>query len=72
MSRTAKIVKKFNNASSRGPDVLYTVELWEDDNYVGLMDTTGKSLYYAQDVAENWETGIIKSTNEHIIKETKQ
>ena len=73
MSRTAKIRKEpYGGNGSRGPDTTYVIDLFEDDTLKESREVPGKSIHYAEDVAENWETGIIKSTNEHIIKGTKQ
>ena len=38
---------------------IYVVDLFEDDKLVERRELPGKSIHYAQDVAENWETGII-------------
>ena len=50
--RTAEIV----NIDGTG----YIVHLLEDGNAFGKIDVRDKSIHYAQDVAENWENGIIK------------
>lgn len=67
--RTATIKRIPNLTSgSKGPDTLYVVELYKDDEYVGIIDTTEHSIHYANDVVENWKTGILTESNEHIIR----
>lgn len=54
-NRKAKImIDEVNN------EPLYSVEMYEDDTLVEVRTLHGKSRYYAEDCAENWETGIIK------------
>lgn len=38
----------------------YFVECWEDEQAVKQIDVRDHSMHYAEDVAENWITGIIK------------
>ena len=67
--KTAEIKRVPNLSSgSRGPDTLYFVELYIDNNYVGKIDATKHSIHYANDIVENWENGILTETNKHIIK----
>ena len=67
VSRTAKIRKVVwaGNGSS-GPDTCFVVDLYEGSRLMESRELIGKSVYYAEDVAENWETGIIQlgETNE--------
>lgn len=59
--RTATIRKvPYAGNGSRGPDTTYVVDLIEDQKLIETRELPGKSLYYAEDVAENWENGIIK------------
>lgn len=61
MSRTAKIRKEpYGRNGSRGPDTTYVIDLFEDNTLLESREVPGKSIYYAEDVAENWENGIIK------------
>lgn len=46
----------------------YIVHLLKDGTAFGKIDVRDKSIHYAQDVVENWETGILKENNEHITK----
>ena len=64
------VIKTIPNYSdgSKGPDVVYMVELYINDNHHGTMDVRDKSIHYANDVVENWENGILGEDNEHIIK----
>ena len=45
---------------SNGPDTMYVVDLYEDNKLIESRKLPGKSKYYAEDVSENWDTGIIK------------
>jgi hypothetical protein len=58
--RTAEIV----NIDGTG----YIVHLLKNGNAFGKIDVRDKSIHYAQDVAENWENGILKDDNEYIKK----
>jgi len=70
--KTATIIRKPNlESGSRGPDTLYLVKLYKDNEYFGMVDTTAHSVHYAKDVVENWENGLLSESNEHIIKEEK-
>jgi hypothetical protein len=44
------------------------VVLWKNYKPFGLIDVSNKSIHYANDVAENWESGVLKEDNEHIIR----
>ena len=46
------IIKKFNG--------MYVVELYLNNALVETRELPGKSIYYAEDVKENWENGLIK------------
>lgn len=54
-----------NTTGSAGPDSMYVVELYENGNLVETRELPGKSKYYADDVSENWDTGIIQLEGEH-------
>lgn len=43
---------------------MYCVYLYENDELKEVRPLEGKSIYYAQDVAENWENGLIKLEND--------
>jgi|TARA_B100001094_G_C18118113_1_gene765232 hypothetical protein len=46
----------------------YIVHLLKDGDAFGKVDVRDKSIHYAQDVAENWENGILREDNEYIKK----
>lgn len=64
MSRSSSIRKEActgtNNSGSGGPDTMYVVDLIENGKVVESRKLPGKSKSYANDVAENWESGIIQ------------
>jgi hypothetical protein len=43
-----------------GGDSVYVVDLYENDKLVQVRNLPGKSRSYAEDVAENWDSGIIQ------------
>ena len=45
------------------PDTLYVVDMYEDGRLVESRELPNKSLHYANDVAENWEKGLIQLLN---------
>jgi len=63
-NRTAIIRKETclgdNVSGSAGPDSMFVVDLLENGQVVETRKLPGKSRAYAQDVVENWETGIIQ------------
>lgn len=64
MSRKSVIRKRtYSSEDLRGPDTTYVVDLFENEKLVESREIPGKSIYYANDVAENWENGIIKIEN---------
>ena len=59
--KTAKIRKEvYAGNGSSGPDTIYVVDLFEGHKLMESRQLLGKSIHYAEDVAENWESGIIK------------
>ena len=68
--KKAVLRRVINSADGvRGPDTVFVVDLFSDEEFVGTVDTRKKSLFYVDDVIENWENGILKEDNEHIIKD---
>lgn len=68
--KTAVIRKKPNYKDEvRGPDTFTFVDLYIDGNKFGELNVSEHSIHYAKDVVENWESGILKEDNKHIIKE---
>jgi len=66
--RKAEIRRQPNWTESSGPDMFYFVDLYKNDELFGTVDVSDHSRYYANDVAENWENGILKEDNVHITK----
>ena len=66
--KKAEIRRIPNYMDTRGPDTLYFVNLYKDNEYFGTINTTNKSIRYADDVVENWEKGILGEDNEYIEK----
>ena len=66
--RKAEIRREPNWSESSGPDMYYFVDLYKDGEYFGKINVSDKSVYYRQDVVENWENGIIGEDNEYIRK----
>ena len=68
MSRTSSIRKEpalgSNTSGSGGPDTMYVVDLIENGRVVESRKLPGKSKSYADDVAENWESGLIQLLQE--------
>jgi len=61
MSREAEIlVRPYSDGTYRGPDTAYTVILKEDGKVVETRVLPNKTLRYAEDLAENWESEVIK------------
>ena len=59
--KTAKIRKTiYAGNGSSGPDTVFVVDLFEGNKLMESRQLLGKSIHYAEDVAENWESGIIK------------
>lgn len=49
-----------NESGSAGPDSMYVVDLFEDNKLVQTRELPGKSKSYADDVVENWNSGLIQ------------
>lgn len=43
---------------------MFTVTLIENDEIIEVRELPGKSRAYADDLAENWETGVLQLLNE--------
>lgn len=52
-----------DNVAASG-DTMYVVDLYENGKFVQSRDLPGKNRFYAEDVAENWENGIIQLLTE--------
>lgn len=53
-----------NFLNKNNTEDMYCVYLYENDELKEVRPLEGKSIYYAQDVAENWENGLIKLEND--------
>jgi len=62
MSRSANIRKIHKTVTD--DDEMYVVDLFEDGKLIQTRELPGKSVYYAEDVAENWNNGIIQLLTE--------
>lgn len=63
-NRKAQIRKVvMDNVAVQG-DSMYVVHLYENDKLIETRQLPGKSLHYAEDLAENWESGLIKLLTE--------
>ena len=61
MSRHSTIRQVPNmTESNRGPDSVFVVDLYEDNVLLESRQLPGKNRYYAEDVSQNWDNGIIK------------
>ena len=64
MNRSSSIrretVQGDNASGSSGPDSMYVVDLIENGRVVESRKLPGKSQSYANDVAENWNSGLIQ------------
>ena len=58
------VIKKAEVVEDNG----FVVHLWRNYEQFGTVDVRDKSIHYANDVCENWENGILKEDNEHIIR----
>jgi hypothetical protein len=58
------VIKKAEVVEDNG----FVVHLWRNYEQFGTVDVRDKSIHYANDVCENWETGILKEDNTHILR----
>ena len=59
-NRKSQIRLVVTNDPVIGGDSVYVVDLYENDKLVQVRNLPGKSRRYAEDVAENWDSGIIQ------------
>lgn len=61
MTRRSSVIRQrpYNSNGSKGPDTYYIVEMYENDTLIETRELPGKSLYYVEDCARNWDNGII-------------
>jgi len=63
-NRKSQIRLVVTNDPVIGGDSVYVVDLYENDKLVQVRNLPGKSRSYAEDVAENWDSGIIQLLTE--------
>jgi hypothetical protein len=49
-----------NDTGTNGPDSMFVVDLLENGQVIESRRLPGKSKAYANDVVENWESGLIQ------------
>ena len=54
-------IRKEMNTNLREADVMFVVDLYEDEVLIESRELPNKSIHYAQDVSDNWDNGIIKN-----------
>lgn len=61
MNRSSAIETiEMNMGDEIGIIQMFTVHMYEDDKLVESRTLPNYNIHYAEDVAENWENGIIK------------
>lgn len=62
MTRRSSVIRQqaYNSGGSKGPDTCYVVDMYENELLIETRELPGKSLYYAESCARNWDKGIIK------------
>lgn len=61
MQKRKSVIRKM---TSESVGEMFVVDLYENDRLVQTRELPGKSYYFAEDVASNWESGIIRLLNE--------
>lgn len=54
-------IRKVSNPATN--DEMYVVDLWEDGKLIQTRELPNSNYLYAQDLAENWDTGVIQQLN---------
>jgi hypothetical protein len=62
MTRRSSVIRQrpYHGNGSAGPDTYYVVEMYENEKLIETRELPGKSFYYAESCARNWDQGIIK------------
>lgn len=64
-NRTSQIRRVLTSDTAlAGGDTMFVVDLYENGKLVQCRELPGKSRHYAEDVAENWQNGIIQLLTE--------
>ena len=62
--RRAQVRLVATDNAAAGGDSMYVVDLYENNKLIQTRPLPGHNRHYAEDVAENWETGIIQLLTE--------
>lgn len=54
-------IRRCVTGEGKSPDIMYVVDFFENEKLVESRELPGKSIYYAIEVSENWDNGIIRS-----------
>lgn len=63
MKNRQAVIREVKIDNSVTDEKMYVVDLYERDKLVEVRSLPGKSIHFANDVAENWENGIIRSAS---------
>lgn len=63
-NRRAQVRLVATDNVAAGGDSMYVVDLYENGRLIQTRSLPGHNRYYAEDVAENWESGIIQLLTE--------
>lgn len=59
--RTSEIRKApYVGKGSEGPDMCFVVDLYDNGVLIETRQLPNKSIYYAREVSDNWDRGLIK------------
>jgi hypothetical protein len=48
-------------SGSSGPDTMFVVDFYEDEERIETREFPNKSIHYAESAARNWDAGIIEN-----------
>lgn len=63
-NRRSSIRRVATNHPDAEGDSMYVVDLYENERLVQSRELPGKNKYYAEDVSENWNSGLIQLLTE--------
>ena len=59
--RTSEIRKApYLGNGSKGPDMCFVVDLYDNGVLIETRQLPNKSIHYAREVSDNWDRGLIK------------
>lgn len=64
MKDRKSVIRRIRTDNAAAGEDAYVVDLYEQNRLVQTRELPGKSLRYAEDLAENWETGVIQLLTE--------